>query len=317
MTSTASPPPARSDRPTPRPAGRLNEEVRAARLRAANINPRTGLATDYLNHFNEAIMLLEMIPDLPESAEEFLRWHPRSYREHFMASNFRARELAIEAYDSADASIRAEFDNITSAMILHSHRRERRHTRRQPGQDPRRTRRAGHRLDEAAGRAGRQHHQWRLRSRRRYHHGERVSAVATPVPPSHPQLAVSGAIFRDGRILLVRRARSPANGFYSLPGGRVEFGESLHTALHREIDEETGLKIEIVGLAGWREVLPGASRGGHYLIMSFAARWIGGEPVLNDELDDFKWLAPGAFGDLKLTGGLEEVVAAAWRLIRS
>jgi ADP-ribose pyrophosphatase YjhB (NUDIX family) len=144
-----------------------------------------------------------------------------------------------------------------------------------------------------------------------------VSAVATPVPPSHPQLAVSAAIFRDDRILLVRRARSPARGFYSLPGGRVEFGESLHTALHREVDEETGLKIEIVGLAGWREVLPGTSGGGHYLIMSFAARWIGREPVLNDELDDFKWLAPGTLGDLELTGGLQEVVAAAWRLIRT
>ena len=136
--------------------------------------------------------------------------------------------------------------------------------------------------------------------------------MATPVPPSHPQLAVSAAIFRDDRILLVRRARSPARGFYSLPGGRVEFGESLHAALHREVDEETGLKIEIVGLAGWREVLPGTSGGGHYLIMSFAARWIGREPVLNDELDDFKWLAPDALGDLKLTGGLQEVVAAAW-----
>jgi len=133
-----------------------------------------------------------------------------------------------------------------------------------------------------------------------------VSAVATPVPPSHPQLAVSGAIFRDDRILLVRRARSPARGFYSLPGGRVEFGESLHTALHREVDEETGLKIEIAGLAGWREVLPGISGGGHYLIMSFAARWIGREPVLNDELDDFKWLAPDALGDLKLTNGLQD-----------
>jgi 8-oxo-dGTP diphosphatase len=134
---------------------------------------------------------------------------------------------------------------------------------------------------------------------------------------THPQLAVSGAIFRDDRILLVRRARSPANGFYSLPGGRVEFGESLHAALHREIDEETRLKIEIVGLAGWREVLPGTSGGGHYLIMSFAARWVGGEPVLNDELDDFKWLAHGGFGDLSLTGGLEEVAATAWRLIRT
>ena len=141
--------------------------------------------------------------------------------------------------------------------------------------------------------------------------------MATPVPPTHPQLAVSAAIFRDDRILLVRRARSPARGFYSLPGGRVEFGESLHAALHREVDEETGLRIDIVGLAGWREVLPGTSGGGHYLIMSFAVHWIGREPVLNDELDDFKWLAPDALGDLKLTGGLPEVVAAAWGLIRS
>jgi hypothetical protein len=85
-------------------------------LRAANINPRTGLATDYLNHFNEAIMPLEMVPDMPECAEDFLEWQPLSYREHFMASNFRARDLAIEAYDSANAGIRAEFDNITSAM---------------------------------------------------------------------------------------------------------------------------------------------------------------------------------------------------------
>src|SRR6202158_3575665 len=114
MTSTAfNPTP--SNRPTPRQTG-SDEEARAAQLRAANINPRTGLATDYLNHFNEAIMLLEMIPDIPECAEDFLGWQPLSYREHFMASNFKARELAISAYDSADAGIRAEFDNLTSAM---------------------------------------------------------------------------------------------------------------------------------------------------------------------------------------------------------
>jgi hypothetical protein len=100
----------------PQPAGPLDEEARAARLRAANINPRTGLATDYLNHFNEAIMLLEMIPDLPECTEDFLRWRPLSYREHFMASNLRGRTLAIEAYETTDADIRTEFDSITSAM---------------------------------------------------------------------------------------------------------------------------------------------------------------------------------------------------------
>jgi hypothetical protein len=98
----------------PRQAG--PDEARAARLRAANINPRTGLATDYLNHFNEAVMLLEMIPDMPECAEDFLAWHPLSYREHFMASHFKARDLAIEAYESADTIIRTEFDNITTTM---------------------------------------------------------------------------------------------------------------------------------------------------------------------------------------------------------
>jgi hypothetical protein len=114
MTSTASTS-SRSDRPAPRPPS-PDEEARAAQLRAANINPRTGLATDYLNHFNEAVMLLEMIPDMPECVDDFLGWTPLSYSEHFTASNFKARDLAIEAYQSADAGIRAEFDNLTSAM---------------------------------------------------------------------------------------------------------------------------------------------------------------------------------------------------------
>jgi 8-oxo-dGTP diphosphatase len=141
--------------------------------------------------------------------------------------------------------------------------------------------------------------------------------MAAPVQPRHPQLAVSAAIFRGGKILLVRRARSPAKGVYSLPGGRVEFGESLHAALHREVDEETGLKIEIAGLAGWREVMPASGSGGHYLIMSFAARWVAHEPVLNDELDDFKWLVPDAIGDLEVTDGLEEVIRSARRLFQA
>lgn len=142
--------------------------------------------------------------------------------------------------------------------------------------------------------------------------------MAAVAQPTHPQLAVSAAIFRDGKVLLVRRARSPAKGFYSLPGGRVEFGESLHQALSREVDEETGLRIRIIGLAGWREVLPAAAGAGHYLIMSFAARWVANEPALNDELDDYRWVAPdalGSLGGLKLTGGLEEVIQSAHRLI--
>ena len=104
-----------SDR-QPRGTAEAGAAARAAELLAANINPKTGLATDYLNHFNEAIMLLEMIPDVPECAEDFLHWQPLSYREHFTASHFKARDLAISAYDSADRAVRAEFDQLTDTM---------------------------------------------------------------------------------------------------------------------------------------------------------------------------------------------------------
>src|SRR5437868_15212551 len=112
MTSMASIP-ARSVRPTLLHAG-LDDGARAADLQAANINPKTGLATDYLNHFNEAIMLLEMIPDVPDCAEAFLGWQPRSYREHFTASHFKARDLAISAYNSSDPAVREQFDQLTN-----------------------------------------------------------------------------------------------------------------------------------------------------------------------------------------------------------
>jgi 8-oxo-dGTP diphosphatase len=136
----------------------------------------------------------------------------------------------------------------------------------------------------------------------------------THAPPPRPQIAVSAAIFRDDRVLLVRRARIPAKGVYTLPGGRVEFGESLHQALKREVDEETGLAIDVLGLAGWREVLPAAGGGGHYVILPFAARWRAGEPRLNEELDDFQWRRPDALDGLTLTDGLPEIIEAARRL---
>ena len=88
----------------------------AAELAAANINPQTGLATDYLNHFNEAVMLLDMIPDVPDCVQDFMEWRPLSYAEHFNASYFTARELAIAAYEEADAAVRGEFDALTTAM---------------------------------------------------------------------------------------------------------------------------------------------------------------------------------------------------------
>ena len=76
-----------AERTTPRWRGQ-----RRRRLADANINPATGLATDYLNHFNEAIMLLEMLSSCPECRDDFLGWRPMSYREHFAASRFKGRD---------------------------------------------------------------------------------------------------------------------------------------------------------------------------------------------------------------------------------
>lgn len=88
----------------------------AARLVDANINPATGLASDYLNHFNEAIMLLEMLSSCPDCRDDFLSWRPRSYREHFEASGFKARALAIDAYDAADPDRRGCLDALAGTM---------------------------------------------------------------------------------------------------------------------------------------------------------------------------------------------------------
>ena len=87
-----------------------------ARLAAANINPQTGLATDYLNHFNEAIMLLDLLPETPECIVELIGWEPLSYEEHFAASHFKDKELAIAAYAAAEPIARVRLDELADTM---------------------------------------------------------------------------------------------------------------------------------------------------------------------------------------------------------
>jgi 8-oxo-dGTP diphosphatase len=137
--------------------------------------------------------------------------------------------------------------------------------------------------------------------------------------PTRPFLAVSAAIIRDGKVLVVRRARKPALSLYTLPGGAVELGETLHEAVVREVREETQLTIEPVALAGHREVITRDAHGKverHFVILCFAARWIAGDPVLNEELDDAQWLVLAALSGLKTTDGLAEIVAAAFERLK-
>jgi ADP-ribose pyrophosphatase YjhB (NUDIX family) len=133
--------------------------------------------------------------------------------------------------------------------------------------------------------------------------------------PDRPYLAVSAAIIRDGRVLIARRARGPALGVFTLPGGVVEAGETLTEALVREVQEETGMSVEPIALAGHREVVVrdgGGLVSRHFVILCFATRWISGELVLNEELDQAHWLLPAELSGLKTTEGLAEIVASAF-----
>ena len=136
--------------------------------------------------------------------------------------------------------------------------------------------------------------------------------------PARPYLAVSAAVFRNGRVLIVRRARPPAQGLHTLPGGVVELGETLEQAVIREVREETSLDIEPLALAGYREAIARDAGGRierHFVILPFAARWIAGEIALSEELSEARWLLPPELAGLKTTEGLADIVAAAWQRI--
>lgn len=87
-----------------------------ARVAGANINPQTLLATDYLNHFNEIVMLLDMVADMPDLLDECKAWAPKSYQDHFRDSTFRDKDLAVEAYDHVPARFRQPFEDTIAHM---------------------------------------------------------------------------------------------------------------------------------------------------------------------------------------------------------
>ena len=88
-------------------------------MTAANVNPATGLATDYLNVFNEALMLVDMAPDFPDVLEDLADWEPVDYRTHFKNSAFSFKDVVIAAYDQADPGLRESFDTFAKELANH------------------------------------------------------------------------------------------------------------------------------------------------------------------------------------------------------
>ncbi|HVW81812.1 MAG TPA: NUDIX domain-containing protein [Mycobacteriales bacterium] len=121
--------------------------------------------------------------------------------------------------------------------------------------------------------------------------------------PGEPVLC-AGAVVRDGagRLLLIQRGQPPAAGTWTLPGGRVEPGESPAAAAAREVAEETGLTVEVGALLAVVPVLG-------YLVHDFAATVVGGELTPGDDAADARWFALGDLATLELSPGLLDALA--------
>lgn len=151
-----------------------------------------------------------------------------------------------------------------------------------------------------------------------------------PVRPNAPVMSITvcvviggeerlircvGAVIHDenGRLLLVRRATEPGRGRWSLPGGRVEPGESDGAALRRELVEEVGLEVQVGELVGSvRRAAPG---GGTFEIFDYRCA-VAGRTALRpgDDADDARWVCAAEYGTLPLVGGLTETLAA-WSVL--
>jgi ADP-ribose pyrophosphatase YjhB (NUDIX family) len=135
--------------------------------------------------------------------------------------------------------------------------------------------------------------------------------------PERPILAVAAVVLRGGEVLLIRRAREPGRGLYSLPGGAVRAGERLAEAAAREVLEETGLAVRVGPLITLveRVTLDEAGRARfHYVIADFLAEPLSGEPRASGDADDAAWADAATLGGYPVTEGLAEVVAAALKM---
>ena len=120
-----------------------------------------------------------------------------------------------------------------------------------------------------------------------------------------PEVAVGALAVEHGRLLCIRRGHGPGAGLWSLPGGRVETGESLHEALVREVLEETGLEVVVDHFVGYVERI---GDDHHFVILDFAVTLLdaAADPSAGDDAAEVAWVAFEELGDLRLVDGLYE-----------
>jgi 8-oxo-dGTP diphosphatase len=141
-----------------------------------------------------------------------------------------------------------------------------------------------------------------------------------PGGPGWPRCGASAAIFRSRKVLLIERAKGPLKGLWSLPGGRIEAGETARTAALREVREETGVVAELGGLVDIHEVIRRGVAGrllAHYLLAVWYGRWVDGEPVAGSDAAAARFVPLDALDALPMTEAAPDLVRRAWEMLRA
>ena len=128
----------------------------------------------------------------------------------------------------------------------------------------------------------------------------------TMIGSERPRVGVGVAIVRDGQILLVKRRNEPGKGLWAVPGGKVEYGETLRDAAAREVKEETGLDV-VVGPLIWSGESIGAH--GHIVLIDFLGSVLGGELAASDDAEQVLWVDVEKADELALTPTMHDLLA--------
>ena len=133
-------------------------------------------------------------------------------------------------------------------------------------------------------------------------------------PQQFPRLGASACVWKDGKVLLVQRAKPPL-GLWSLPGGHVELGETALAAAKRELLEESGVTADLTEFVGLYEIIMEKPLF-HYAIACYGGRWRSGEAQASSDALEVRWLAPAELDSLDFAPNVREAIARAQALLR-
>ena len=137
--------------------------------------------------------------------------------------------------------------------------------------------------------------------------------------PDAPRVGVGAVVLDGDRVLLARRGRAPSAGKWSIPGGLVDLGERLEDAVIREVEEESGLRVRLLGLCGVidRVVRERDAVRYHYVIVDYVAECVGGRLEAGSDAAEVRWVAVSELSQYETTDGLGDMIGKALAIQRA